>query len=981
MKWFYNMKVGKKLLASFIVVALIAAVVGFVGYRGIDQVGGVNLPSVAHLSQIEAELSQIVAYENSLLNPTITYEDRLAIYENIAESEQELEYHISEYERLPKTQAEQSAWDEIQTDLGNWDTGHSEFMALSRQLDDLGLENPQDVHTQIAMRQKDHVEWIWMLRESIENQRAFEGGLDAGACALGQWLDSYETRSEPFTALMQEIEEPHRLVHESGQAVNELITGSNENRQELAREIYNSTALPNMNSVLDILDQMDEVVYSSDVVFDQMVAISLENALNYDEAMEHIETVVDQTIDAANREVNVTEATILVFTLIAIVLAIVLGLFIASVIKKPVNKTLHMVEELGKGHLDTRLNMDTQDELGQMARVMDNFANALQNEVIGSMKKISEGDLNFKVEAKDEKDEIAPALQGTVNAINNISNDTNELIDAIKNGKLDARGDASKYDGSWYKLLSGVNDLVDAFAKPINVTAEYVERISIGDMPPQITEQYRGDFNEIKNNLNNLIKATQEVTEVASRLGVGDTNMILEKRSENDKMMESLQKVIENFKHDAENLELMARGNLDMDIQIMSDADVMAKSTVKLRDTLKTLMQDLDTLANAAVDGKLSTRADSSKHDGDFRKIVQGINKTLDAVIQPIEEAGDVLDSMSKNDFTRRVKGDYQGDHAKIKEALNRTLDSLNQVLSEINTASEQVASGSSQVSDSSQSLAQGATEQAGSIEELTATVSEIATQTKENANNAGQASELAGKARKDAEVGNDQMKEMLNSMSEINESSNSISKIIKVIDEIAFQTNILALNAAVEAARAGEHGLGFAVVAEEVRNLAARSAEAAKETTSLIEDSINKVEHGTKIANETAVALEGIVEGSFKVANLVGDISTASNEQATGISQVDKAIEQVGQVVQTNSATAQEGSAASEQLSAQADFLKSKVGMFKLMKDSLSSSAFGISDNIKSQLTEIYDEKPRHSQKGAGNQGGGFESEEFGKY
>ncbi len=270
--------------------------------------------------------------------------------------------------------------------------------------------------------------------------------------------------------------------------------------------------------------------------------------------------------------------------------------------------------------------------------------------------------------------------------------------------------------------------------------------------------------------------------------------------------------------------------------------------------------------------------------------------------------------------------------------SFNKMTKNLNEVLSNITISAKEVASGSNQMSASSIALSQGATEQASSIQELTATLDEISIQTKQNAKNANEANEIAENAKSNAVIGNDQMKQMLDSMREINKSSSDISKIIKVIDEIAFQTNILALNAAVEAARAGQHGKGFAVVAEEVRNLAMRSANAAKETTDMIESSIRKVEDGTQIANKTAQELNSIVEGVSKVANYVKDIAIASNEQATGIAQVNQAISQISQVVQTNSSTSEESAAASEELSSQAEVLKEQVSRFTLKKSDTSS-------------------------------------------
>jgi len=305
--------------------------------------------------------------------------------------------------------------------------------------------------------------------------------------------------------------------------------------------------------------------------------------------------------------------------------------------------------------------------------------------------------------------------------------------------------------------------------------------------------------------------------------------------------------------------------------------------------------------------------------------------KSFEKMIASVREQALAVERLAAGDLT--VDVNVKSDKDLLGKKLTELIQRLNVMISEIAFASDQVASGAKQISDSSMILSQGATEQASSIEELTASLEEISSQTKQNAENANKANELAENARMNAAQGNSQMKEMLNAMDEIKVSSNNIYKIIKVIDDIAFQTNILALNAAVEAARAGQHGKGFAVVAEEVRTLAARSANAAKETADLIEGSIQKVEAGTKIAQDTAEALDRIVGAIENVANLVNEIAAASNEQSAGIEQVNQGIMQVSEVVQNNSATSEESATASEELSSQAESLRRMVNEFKLKK------------------------------------------------
>ncbi|MGI6084222.1 MAG: methyl-accepting chemotaxis protein [Acetivibrionales bacterium] len=361
------------------------------------------------------------------------------------------------------------------------------------------------------------------------------------------------------------------------------------------------------------------------------------------------------------------------------------------------------------------------------------------------------------------------------------------------------------------------------------------------------------------------------------------------------------------------------------------------------------IVMDADKLAMGDIDiqSTINTKDEIGKLAESFRNLVASTREQA-LVAEKIAGADLTVD------VTVRSEKDLLG------ENLKNLVNGLNEIIHNIASASEQVAAGSKQISDSSTALSLGATEQASSIEELTASIEEISTQTKLNAQNANKANELAEQAKSNALEGNAQMKEMLKAMEEIQEASTNISKVIKVIDDIAFQTNMLALNAAVEAARAGQHGKGFAVVAEEVKNLATRSASAARETTEMIEGSIKKSEIGTKIAKDTAEALNNIVDEIENVAGLINEIAVASNEQDAGIAQINQGIMLVSEVVQNNTATSEEGAAASEELSSQAELLRDLVKNFKLKSTKTNSNH----EERNPEVLKLLDDMSQNSKK-----------------
>jgi len=363
--------------------------------------------------------------------------------------------------------------------------------------------------------------------------------------------------------------------------------------------------------------------------------------------------------------------------------------------------------------------------------------------------------------------------------------------------------------------------------------------------------------------------------------------------------------------------------------------------SVAVMKDIRTPVQELEKAAVAMVKGHFDVDIKYEAKDelGVLSLQFKDLIRKLNAIISDEEQ---FMAKMSAGDLTvdSVCPQEYVGSFEHLLVSFRSIADQMNDAMSKISESSEQVSNSADQVSSGAQALSQGATEQASSIEQLAATINDISERIKENAENAGIANTKVNAVAENMNLSNEKMQDMIQAMSDINNSSSEISKIIKTIEDIAFQTNILALNAAVEAARAGSAGKGFAVVADEVRNLASKSSEASKNTAALIENSIRAVENGTEIASETAKTLVQAVDGAKEVTRLVDKISEASNNQSSAISQITLGIDQISSVIQTNSATAQESAAASEELSSQAQLMKEQVGKFRLKTSSSVSVA-----------------------------------------
>jgi methyl-accepting chemotaxis protein len=628
-----------------------------------------------------------------------------------------------------------------------------------------------------------------------------------------------------------------------------------------------------------------------------------------------------------------TQTLIVVLGLAAIILAVLSAWWVTRSITRPLQQAVDAAEKIAKGDLSSNIVVDSNDETGQLLTAFISVQNALKVLVA----------------------------------------DAGVLEKAAIEGELATRADAGKHQGAYRQIVEGVNVTLDYLVNYIdnmplpamiidkNFEVVYMNKAGLGIGNTDLT-QLRGkkcssyfkteDCNSEKcacqrAMTDQRMSRSQTVARPSDKLNldidyiglpikdrtgqvigafevVMDQTAIKQAQRKSEKISAYQQVEVGKLQ---EALSRIAAGDLGVKAEVaVADADTdatrntftsIADATNQVVSSVSALVTDANMLAQAAVAGKLETRADASKHQGDYQKIVKGVNDTLDNVVGPINEVRRVMAAMEVGDMTETITKSYQGDFDLLKQAINNTVSKLTETINEVNHSTDSLASATQQISATAQSLSQASSEQAASVEETTASVEQMSASITQNTENAKVTDSMAGKAAKEATEGGQAVSSTVEAMKKI-------AGKIGIVDDIAYQTNLLALNAAIEAARAGEHGKGFAVVAAEVRKLAERSQVAAQEIGELATSSVSMAEKAGKLLDE-------IVPSINKTSELVQEIASASSEQSTGVGQINGAMGQLNQTTQQNASASEELAATAEEMSGQTEQLQKLMTFFKL--------------------------------------------------
>jgi methyl-accepting chemotaxis protein len=568
----------------------------------------------------------------------------------------------------------------------------------------------------------------------------------------------------------------------------------------------------------------------------------------------------------------------------------------------PIHTCMDVADKIAAGDTDLEISTDRDDELGQLLRSMGRMHATIRTLV---------QELSNMAHAQEKgQTEIVVPVEGFQGAYRELADEVNRMVGihiavnrnamacvgAFGRGDFDARLEA--FPGRFQEI----NTTVEQVRANIKAFLAELERVTrdheLGDIDASVdASRFNGDFAAMAHGVNRMVQ--------------GHLDMARESLS-----------CVESF----------GNGDFTAPLRRFPGKKAWINDTVEnVRGRLSALSNDAEYLAKSAIEGRLEVRADASRHQGGFRAIIEGINGALDAFLQPIHQAAQVLDRLATRDLSTRLEGRFTGDFDRIHRSLNTAVSSLDDAMRQVSQSSKMVAATGNHIGQGSMMLAEGASEQGRAMEDVENCLQGVLDGASRNSGKAKEARGLSEQAHSQAGRGGDSVARMTEAIAKIKGASEKTANILRTIDEIAMQTNLLALNAAVEAARAGEVGKGFAVVAEEVRNLAQRSAEAARSTAVLVAESRKSADEGVELSQEVAASFSGIGESVRRMDTLSKEISESSSEQARGIEGVSSAVKRMGLVIQKNTANAEESASAAEELSGQAQELSSLVATFRI--------------------------------------------------